>query len=99
MARHTIRNPLLLPELFHYILDYIDAPDPVDYEIRVHQPSRAARKTLFALAQTCRAISEPSLDHLWRAPGSLVPLICCLGRVVDVLVYRGNVNAYHVLFE
>lgn len=104
MTRHPIRNPLLLPELFHHILDFLDEPNPVHPRIvesitgiRVHEPSRAARKTLFALAQTCYTLSEPSLDRLWRSLDSLVPLVRCFAEVMDA--DTAMVNAYHLLFK
>jgi len=34
--------------------------------------------TLAAFAATCRAISEPALDALWRMQLSLVPLLRCM---------------------
>ncbi|KAF9228708.1 hypothetical protein BS17DRAFT_744743, partial [Gyrodon lividus] len=39
-----------------------------------------AHATLFNLAQTCRAFSEPSLDILWYNLRSLEPLVKCLPR-------------------
>jgi hypothetical protein len=45
--------------------------------------------TLSAFAATCRAISEPALDALWRTQLSLAPLLRCMapdlweGREVD----------------
>lgn len=67
------RNPLMVPELFCDILDFF-RPE--------FEPS--AREALVALAQTCRAFSEPSLDHLWRTLYSLKPLIHCYTTVDDL---------------
>ncbi|KAG1846077.1 hypothetical protein DFJ58DRAFT_664029 [Suillus subalutaceus] len=36
------------------------------------------RKTLLALALTCKSFTEPALDLLWRHLGRLEPLIRCL---------------------
>jgi len=53
-----------------------------------------ARRTLYSLALTCRTLSGPALDILWRDLDSLYPLLCCLPglhtRVDDyiVSVYR-----------
>lgn len=67
------RNPLMVPELFYSVLDYF-CPEFYPEE----------RQTLAALAQTCRAFSEPSLDRLWRKTNSLKPLIRCYTTVDDV---------------
>ena len=71
------RNPLLVPELFHCILDCLAIPLPKGPK------NLRDRGTLAALAQTCRAFSEPSLDRLWRHLDSLLPLIRCFADVVD----------------
>ncbi|KAG6380503.1 hypothetical protein JVT61DRAFT_8662 [Boletus reticuloceps] len=46
-------------------------------------PSKEERRTLVALARTCRAFSEPSLDCLWRDLDSLLPLVQCFSDVAD----------------
>ena len=103
MVKRPGRSPLLLPELFHYILDYLDVPTPVTQieqhvtGIKVREPSPAARQAFLALAQTCRALSGPSLDRLWQSLGSLRPLIRCFAGVVDT--ERIVVSALHPLFE
>lgn len=102
MARYAIRNPLLLPELSRYILDYLDASRPVQTEsfiigVTVHKTCEVSRKAFYALAQTCRALSEPSLDRLWWRLDSLVPLMRCFAQVVDE--DRAMVNPSHLLFE
>ena len=61
------RNPLLQLDLIHCTLDHI-AHDFWDSDDE-------ARQTLVTLAQTCHALSEPSLNHLWRKLRSLQPLI------------------------
>lgn len=85
-----MRNPLLLPELLHHILDCLEEPDLLEPRtvcstagIRIHEPSRTSRKAFFALALTCRALSELSLDRLWRVLDSVIPLIRCFTEVVD----------------
>lgn len=64
--RAKIYNTLMVPELYYNIIDcFRPAIDP------------AGRRALVSLAQTCRALSEPSLDCLWRWLYSLEPLIRC----------------------
>ena len=66
-------NPLMIPELFYTVLDcFRPAIDPEE------------ALALSALAQTCRAFSEPSLDRLWRKLYSLKPLIRCYAGADDV---------------
>ncbi|KAF6761369.1 hypothetical protein DFP72DRAFT_1062363 [Ephemerocybe angulata] len=43
--------------------------------------------TLYAMALTCHALSEPSLDVLWRNIYSFEPLLCCLP---PDLLYESN---------
>jgi len=70
---HTHTDSLMVPELFYSILDsFLPEVDSMD------------SRTLAALAQTCRAFSEPSLDHLWRKLHSLNPLIRCYTGADDV---------------
>ena len=73
MATLDTRNPLMLPELLRDILDMFSAPALVPTE----------RQALAALARTCRACSEPSLDRLWWTMYSLRPLIRCYGTSID----------------
>ena len=69
-------NPLLVPDLFHCVLECLVTPLP-------QPPSKEERQILAALARTCRAFSEPSLDRLWWCLNSLLPLIRCFSNVVD----------------
>lgn len=73
MSNNSIRprNPLLIPELFYCVLGYLITH------------CREERRTLAALARTCRAFSEPSLNRLWRRLNSLLPLARCFSNVVD----------------
>ena len=72
-------NPLLIQELFQCILDCLDAPklDTADFYLSqaTERELRKARRTLAALARTCRTLSGASLDRLWRRLYSLTPLI------------------------
>ena len=80
-------NPLLVPELFHCILDYVVISPPEG------PANREEHATLAALARTCRAFSEPSLDYLWRRLDSLLPLLRSFADVVDEA--RAKVVANH----
>jgi hypothetical protein len=66
-------NPLMVPELFYTILDCFRP-----------EFDREEALALAALAQTCRAFSEHSLDRLWRKLYSLKPLIRCYTRADEV---------------
>lgn len=73
-------NPLLVSELFHCILDCLS----VSLSLPERYPAKLEeRRTLAALARTCHAFSEPSLDRLWRRLGSLLPLVRSFVDVVD----------------
>ena len=80
--RAETRNPLFQQDLFHCILNCLEvqvAPEASHPQLR---ESRSCRSTLVSLAQTCRAFSEPSLDHLWSKLDSLKPLIRCFATVL-----------------
>ena len=68
------RHPLTQPDLFQCVLDSIQGR---------YYDQREPRRTLLALAQTCHAFSEPSLDRLWRRLESLKPLIQCFSSVLS----------------
>jgi hypothetical protein len=74
MSNNSIRprNLLLMPDLFYCVLECL-----------VTSQYKVVRQTLAALARTCRAFSEPSLDCLWRRLFSLLPLVRCFANVVD----------------
>ena len=72
------RNPLLIPDLFECILDHLGG-DPINGHPFVTRKMGA----LVALALTCRALSEPSLNRLWQQLDSLQPLIRCFTGGVD----------------
>lgn len=84
----TTRNPLLISELFQCIIDFfLDTPkeDPGLYsQSAADQSVRESQRALAALAQTCRALSEPSLDRLWRRLHSLAPLIRSVTPAADL---------------
>ena len=69
-----VQSPLFVMEIFQAILDYF-------YPINSRD-----RQVLVALALTCRVLSEPSLDCLWRELPSLEPLIRSYTKDVENLV-------------
>jgi hypothetical protein len=71
------RNPLCQQDLFHCILDCLVAPEASLLQLGQSGP------VLLSLAQTCRAISEPSLNRLWNKLSSLEPLIRCFSTVLS----------------
>ena len=86
LARNVARNPLFVPVLFRSILCFLAEPscsesavsgDQDWHGVRVQIPDPEGRRALAALAQTCRALSEPCLNQLWRRLKSLRPLLRC----------------------
>ncbi|KAF8549434.1 hypothetical protein OG21DRAFT_1488534 [Imleria badia] len=79
MSNNSIasRNPLLIPDLFHCILEYLIKTLPNE------RPSKEERQILAVLARTCHAFSEPCLNRLWRRLNSLLPLIRSFAAVAD----------------
>nr|GAT47720.1 predicted protein [Mycena chlorophos] len=49
--------------------------------------------SLFALAQTCRTLSGPALDHLWQLQTTLDNLIKCLPRITRDLTTKDWTSA------
>ena len=74
-------NPLLVIDIFHVILYFLSKQD-LGYRkpdiVEIETPPKQGRRALAALAQTCRILSEPSLNRLWRKLDSLTPLLRCL---------------------
>ncbi|KAI0766361.1 hypothetical protein BD413DRAFT_636059 [Trametes elegans] len=66
----------LPPAVFAHILDQL--PTTGDFPSK-SAPARNLH-ALTVLARTCRALSEPALNRIWRALPSLVPLVCTMPR-------------------
>ena len=63
------------PELIKFVLQYIlDTP--------------GGRKSLSRLARTCKALSEPVLNVLWKELDSILPLVALFPRRVFKKVRR-----------
>ena len=91
VRRNRNRSPLDIPELFDLVLACLEEPDSYDDDNRlvmVQPPLRTGQCALAALAQTCRAFSEPSLNSLWRKLRSLTPLLLCFIDADDVDTVR-----------
>ena len=71
---------LLIPELLGSILGYLEDTPQFPGE-HTYGPGR---KALAALASTCRALSEPALDALWRRLYTLKPLMLCVPTKAEV---------------
>lgn len=69
---------LYVTDIFHIILDCLAEPYPYGNDtdlVRVEVPRKEGQRALAALAQTCRILSEPSLNYLWRKMHTLGPLL------------------------
>ena len=70
---------LLIPELLGSILGYLeDIPQLQPFYLPREHTYGSGRKALAALASTCRALSEPALNVLWRRLYTLKPLMLCV---------------------
>lgn len=65
---------LLIPELTLYILHLLADDRPTWHDSRYLRNSRDVAR----FAQTCKVLSEPALDILWKTQHSLSPLVMCL---------------------
>ncbi|KAG1776422.1 hypothetical protein EV702DRAFT_349801 [Suillus placidus] len=77
---------IMIAELRWNIFDLVAPPNmPVSIARELRESHQTMyfdfprmRKTLLALALTCKSFTEPALDLLWRHLGGLEPLIRCL---------------------
>ncbi|KAG1851910.1 hypothetical protein F4604DRAFT_1933846 [Suillus subluteus] len=71
---------IMIAELRWNIFDLVAPPNiPVGTALETWIPLDT-KKTLLALALTCKSFTEPALDLLWRHLGGFEPLIKCLPR-------------------
>lgn len=75
----TMHHAFLISEVFSCIIGYF-AEDTVRHPTSFYarDTRKDGRRALTALAGTCRALSGPALDALWRRLHSLRPLMLCL---------------------
>ena len=82
-----MHHALLIPDILDRIFQYIKLDG-------VHD----SYPTLFALARTCSALSEVSLDALWSDLESLYPLVSCIyGANMKLLNEACIPNLSHIL--
>ena len=75
-----MHNALLISEVLGCIVDYLaedTVRNPPD-KFPAKDARKTGRRALAVLSRTCRALSEPALDALWRRLHSLEPLLLCL---------------------
>ena len=77
LSSTRLQSPLLQSDTMNHILDCLEGAPP-DW-----QHPRETRLAFLALAQSCRALSEPALNYLWRKICSLKPLIRCFVTVLN----------------
>ncbi|KAG1745004.1 uncharacterized protein EDB91DRAFT_1246521 [Suillus paluster] len=80
---------LLVSEIFSHIISYVGTHQISTLfisEIPVHRrdPTTLSRRTLSALALTCRAFTEQALDALWETMMHLTPLLRCAGIMLPM---------------
>jgi hypothetical protein len=74
-----MHNALLISEVLSCIVDYL-AEDTVrnTTDFLAKDTRKTGRRALAVLSRTCRTLSEPALDALWRRLHSLEPFLLCL---------------------
>ena len=75
-----MRDALLISEVLSRIVDYLaedTVRNPTD-KFPAKDVRKTGRQALAVLSRTCRALSEPALDALWRRLHSLEPFLLCL---------------------
>ncbi|KAG0704043.1 hypothetical protein DFH29DRAFT_997926 [Suillus ampliporus] len=81
----TVPRALLIPEILSNVISHVGT-HVMDKHYRGSDrrggPTPSSRRTLFALALTCRAFSEQALDALWETSTDIVPLLRCAGIIV-----------------
>ncbi|KAG0704090.1 hypothetical protein DFH29DRAFT_399420 [Suillus ampliporus] len=76
----TMPRALLVSEIFSNVISYVGTH--VMYGDRREGPAKLSRRTLLALALTCRAFSEQALDALWETITSIARLLQCAGIIL-----------------
>ncbi|KAG2364761.1 hypothetical protein BDR07DRAFT_1459447 [Suillus spraguei] len=76
-VNRTIPRALLVSEIFENIMDQLKAEKRSYWEPRQAHYVEYSGPTLFALALTCRTLSEQALDALWDTLRGVEPLMRC----------------------
>ncbi|KAG1744956.1 uncharacterized protein EDB91DRAFT_1121801 [Suillus paluster] len=82
VANNTMPRALLVSEIFSNIISYVGTPQITGIPLRRSDSTILSRRTLFALALTCRAFSEQALDALWETIVRIVPLLQCAAIIL-----------------
>ncbi|EIW78123.1 hypothetical protein CONPUDRAFT_167198 [Coniophora puteana RWD-64-598 SS2] len=59
-------------------------------EICLYLSDQDSHRSLASLAQTCHALQDPALDHLWRTLVGFAPLVKCLPNDMWIEVDKGS---------
>ncbi|KAG0709262.1 hypothetical protein DFH29DRAFT_222357 [Suillus ampliporus] len=81
MHRALLVSDVLL-EIFAYVNQILDPSSAGD--------ASQSRKSLTALARTCKAFHEPAMDLLWADIDQLEPLLGCVTRLHPLIYRRGQ---------
>ncbi|KAG1865283.1 hypothetical protein F4604DRAFT_1905189 [Suillus subluteus] len=81
-----MHRALLIPEVFLEIFAHVH---------QILNPSSTgektlARKSIAALARTCKTFHEPAMDLLWSKVDQLEPLLGCVTRLHPLIYHRGS---------
>ncbi|KAG2122917.1 hypothetical protein DEU56DRAFT_831018 [Suillus clintonianus] len=80
-----------LLEIFSHV--YSSQPGPWSMEpsvrTRMSIAARVSRKSLAALARTCKAFHEPAMYYLWADLNGITPLLGCVPRLRPIRVVGG----------
>lgn len=92
IAEHRVR---LMHRALHFSEVVLEILEYVNYQsINPASPSetasevRRARKSMAALATTCKTFHEPAMDILWAAIDGLEPLLGCVKRLHPMMYSR-----------
>jgi hypothetical protein len=80
-----MHNALLISEVLGCIVECLaedTVRNPTDF--RAKDTRKASRRALAVLSRTCRALSEPALDALWRRLHSLEPFLLCFSTKASI---------------
>lgn len=79
LASTMQHRALLVPDILLVIFEHVN-----------HEKiSRWSRKSLAALASTCKAFHEPAMDLLWANMDGIEPLLGCVTRL-HPMIYGGD---------
>lgn len=81
-----MHQALLIPEVFLEIIAHVN---------QTQNPSSTAekalaRKSIAALATTCKTFHEPAMDLLWSKVDQLEPLLGCVTRLHPLIYHSGS---------